>query len=450
MSHRNLLLLLAVTLASYACYVRAEQNPYARHVAGGFSIIDRWALQEAPDQELFNAAMDGMIGVLQKHGDSHSEFIDAARHDAYREEYEQEFGGVGIRLRLLGDPPMPTVIGLPERGTPAAEADVRLADRIQAVNGRSTAGLQLEDITQMVRGPVGEPVTLTLLEPDGEKTRDVTIERTMITVESVLGDVHDDEGRWKFIIRDEPRIGYVRIIKFGDKTAAELAGVLADLKQDGLEGLVLDVRDDAGGALDAAVEISDLFLPAGRPIVTTRGRDQQVRDRYLSSGAGGYSDLPLAVIVDRNSASASEIVAACLQDYGRAAIVGERSYGKGTVQRLMRLESGRSLLKLTSATYWRPSGKNIHRMPGDDDQKEWGVTPDKGLEVEVDRDEYVAWRDYRVRRDLIGDDVDSELAAELDLADGKIPSDFKDRPLERAVEYLEKILKPQNLSGPRT
>jgi carboxyl-terminal processing protease len=449
MSHRNLLLLLATTLIAYACYVRAEQNPYARHIAGGFSIIDRWALQEAPDQELFNAAMDGMIGVLKQHGDSHSEFIDARRHDAYREEYEQEFGGVGIRLRLLGDPPMPTVIGLPEPGTPAAEAGVRLADRVQAVDGRSTAGMQLEEITQMVRGPVGEPVTLTLLEPGGEKSRDATIERTMITVESVLGDVHDERGRWKFVIQDDPRIGYVRIIKFGDKTAAELAAVLADLKHEGLAGLVLDLRDDAGGALDAAVEVSDLFLPAGRPIVTTRDRDRQIRDRYLSGG-GGYTDVPLAVIVDRNSASASEIVAACLQDYGRAAVVGERSYGKGTVQRLMRVESGRSLLKLTSATYWRPSGKNIHRMPGDDDTKEWGVTPNEGLEVSVDRDEYRTWRDYRVRRDLIGDDVDSKLAVELDLADGKIPPNFEDRPRQRAVEYLEDFLKRQNSPAPPT
>jgi carboxyl-terminal processing protease len=301
----------------------------------------------------------------------------------------------------------------------------------------------------MVRGRVGEPVTLTLLEPGGESARDVTIQRTIITVESVLGDVHDDQGRWNFLINDDPRIGYVRIIKFGDKTAAELAAVLADLKRDGLDGLVLDLRDDAGGALDAAVEVSDLFLPAGRPIVTTRGRDQQVRDRYLSSG-GGYTDLPLAVIVDRNSASASEIVAACLQDYGRAEIVGERSYGKGTVQRLMRVESGRSLLKLTSATYWRPSGKNIHRMPGDDNTKEWGVSPDEGLQIDVDRDEYRMWRDYRVRRDLIGDDIDSKLAVELDLADGKIPSDFEDRPRRRAVDCLEDRLKPQNLPAPRT
>jgi carboxyl-terminal processing protease len=448
MSQRNLLLLLAALLVAYACYVRAEQNPYARYISDGFSIIDRWALEEAPDQELFNAALNGMVDVLHKHGDAHTEFIDAERQSAYREEYVQEFGGVGIRLRLLGNPPLPTVIGLPEAGTPAAEADIHLADRIQAVDGRSTAGLELDDVTRMIRGPVERPVTLTMLSPSGEKSRDVTIERMIVTVESVLGDVHLPNGQWNYRLRDSPRLAYVRVIKFGDKTAAELAKVLAELKRDGLDGLILDMRDDAGGVLDGAVEVSDLFLPAGKPIVTTRGRDKKVRDRFMSSGAGGYSDLPLVVIVDRNTASASEIVAACLQDYGRAAVVGERSYGKGTVQRLIGVESGRSLLKLTSATYWRPSGKNIHRMPGDGEDAEWGVTPNEGLDVKLARGEYGVWRDYRVRRDLIGDDVNSELAAALDLADGKIPSGFKDRPLERAVEYLEKIIKPQKLSGP--
>jgi carboxyl-terminal processing protease len=441
MSHRNLLLLLVVAVVSYACYVRAEQNPYARYVAAGFSIIDRWALQSAPDQELFNGAMQGMVSVLHQYGDEHSEFIDADRQAAYREDFEQEFGGIGVRLRLLGDPPLPTVVGLPEPGTPAADADIRLADRLLAVDGNSTSGMNLEHVTAMVRGPNDTPVTLTLARPDATESRDVTLRRAMVTVESVLGDLRGPDGRWNYLICDEPRIGYTRIKMFGDKTAAELATVLAALKadDDSLGGLIIDVRDDAGGALDAAVEICDLFLRAGQTIVTTKGRDEAIRDRYVSTGSGD-GQLPLVVLVDRNSASASEIVAACLQDYGRATIVGERSYGKGTVQRLVRVESGRSLLKLTSATYWRPIGINIHRMPGDGPDAEWGVTPDPEHQVEMSNSEYDAWRGYRVRRDLIGDAVDSELAAALDLADGKIPADFVDHPLEHAVEHLKQVI----------
>jgi carboxyl-terminal processing protease len=148
------------------------------------------------------------------------------------------------------------------------------------------------------------------------------------------------------------------------------------------------------------------------------------------------------VLVDRNSASASEIVAACLQDHGRAVVVGERSYGKGTVQRLMRVESGRSLLKLTSATYERPSGKNIHRMAGDDLDAEWGVAPNEGLEVPLTTDEYKSWREYRMRRDLLGDAADPELAAELSRQDGEIPTGYVDRTLERAIDYLHGVAAP--------
>ena len=354
MSYRNLMLLLGMMLISYACYVRAEQNPYARYVAAGFSVIDEWGLARAPDEELFNGAMHGMISVLHRHGDQHSEFVDARQQAAFTEEYDQEFGGVGIRLRLLGSPPMPTVIGLPEPGTPAADADISLGDRIEAVDGTATAGLSLEEVTRMVRGPVGAPVTLTIRRPDVETTHAVTVDRAVINVESIIGDLRGPDGKWNFLVSEDPRIGYVRIRMFGDKTAEELSTILADLtKEQELAGLIIDVRDDAGGSLDAAVEISDLFLRAGRTIVSTRDRDGKVRDRYLSTGSGGYADLPLVVLVDRNSASASEIVAACLQDYDRAKIIGERSYGKGTVQRLMHIESGRSLLKLTSATYWR-------------------------------------------------------------------------------------------------
>lgn len=443
MSYRNLMLLLAMMLISYACYVRAEQNPYARYVAAGFSVIDDWALEKAPDQELFNGAMHGMISVLHRHGDQHSEFVDANQQEAFTEEYDQEFGGVGIRLRLLGEPPMPTVIGLPEPGTPASEADIRLGDRIEAVDGQATAGIELDEVTRMVRGPIGKPVTLTVMRPGAHAPHAVTLNRAVIMVESILGDVRGPGGRWNFLISEDPRIGYVRIRMFGDKTAEELAAVLADLTNDGeLAGLIIDVRDDAGGALDAAVEISDLFLRAGRTIVSTRDRDGNVRDRYMSTGAGEFADLPLVVLVDRNSASASEIVAACLQDYDRAKIVGERSYGKGTVQRLMHIESGRSLLKLTSATYWRPSEKNIHRMPDVDESAEWGVTPDEGFVVPLTQEEYDVWRNYRNRRDLIGEGLEGELAVELTVQDGELPADYQDLALQRAIEFLSK--KPEN------
>ncbi len=445
MSRRNMLLLIATGFVSYFCYLRGEQNPYARYVAAGYSMIDRWSLEDVPDEELFEGAMRGMVAVLGKHGDEHSLYVNQEERDAFREDLTQEFGGVGVRIRLLGQPPQLTVIGPPEPGTPAFAADIRSGDRILAINGEPTQSMQLLDVLKQMRGPIGEPVVLSLVHVGETEPVDVTLTRAVITVESILGDVRDKDNGWQFRLAQEPRLGYVQIITFGDKTEAELTRVLATITSEGVEGLILDVRDNHGGALDAAVGISDLFLRAGQPIVTTHGRDRVTRDRFVSTGRGGYTQIPIVVLVNQDSASASEILAACLQDYGRAAIIGQRTYGKGTVQRLLRVESGRSLLKLTSATYWRPSGKNIHRMPGASENDDWGVSPDKGLEVVLDEDEFLQWRQYRRRRDVFGDRRDSPLVQQIDAEDGELPEEFVDRALELAVDLLvEKLDRPES------
>jgi len=441
MPHRNLLLLLATTLISLACYARAEQNPYARYVAAGYSVIDRWSLQDAPDQQLFEGAMRGMIDVLHKSGDEHSDFIDEEQRDGFREGLSQQFGGVGVRIRLLGEPTLPTVVGPPEPGTPAFHADIRSGDSILAIDDQPTAEMEMADVLRLMRGPAKKPITLTIRHTGEENTHEVELVRAIITVDSIYGDLRDENGLWNFRLQEDPRIGYLRITKFGDKTETELARALAKLAEESLpnpiDALILDVRDNHGGALDAAVGISDLFLRAGRTIVTTRGRDQVTHERFVSTGNGGFTELPLAVLINHESASASEIVAACLQDYNRAVVIGQRTYGKGTVQRLMRIESGRSLLKLTSATYWRPSEQNIHRMPGDNEQATWGVRPNPGYEVLLDEQQYLEWRQYRRRRDLLGDNPDGPLAEQLNQEDGTLPPAYVDQALQHAVEHLQ-------------
>ncbi|MEQ8209890.1 MAG: S41 family peptidase [Lacipirellulaceae bacterium] len=441
MSHRNFLILIAATLVCYACYVRAEQNPYARYVAAGFSVIDRWALEQPPDEELFDGAMRGMIKVLEKHGDEHSQFVEAKRSSTFQEDITQEFGGVGIRLRLLGEPTVPTVVGPPEPGTPAFSSDIRSGDRIVAIDGQTTVDLTLDEIVRRVRGPLGEEVVLTVIHEGETKREKIPLVRARIVVPSILGDRHDGNNQWTYTLEEHPHLGYVRIIKFGEKTVDELREVLASLREQKVKGLILDLRDDYGGALDAAVSICDMLLPIGATILTTRDRHEQTRERYVSEYDGEYRDLPLAVLINHNSASASEIVAACLQDYDRAIIVGERSYGKGTVQRVLRLESGRSLLKLTSASFWRPSEKNIHRMADDDEADQWGVSPNSGYEVALDEEEYLAWRLYRSRRDVLGDGESDQqgnaaLLKQLNSQDGKVPEDFQDRALQKAIEAL--------------
>jgi len=439
MSLRTLLLLLCSTMISYSCYVRAEQNPYARYVEAGFSVIDRWALHDTPDQELFEGAMRGMIGVLRTHHDEHSLFVDERQHDAFREDLSQEFGGVGVRISRLGDPPLLTVLGPPEPGTPAFNADIRSGDRILEIDGAPTEDLEMRDVLEAMRGKTGEPITLAILHQGDTEPVDVMLVRAVITVESILGDLRGEDNKWQFQLPQEPRIGYLRITKFGDKTEAEVARILAQLSARGTEALILDLRDNYGGTLDAAIGISDLFLRAGLPIVTTQGRDRVPRDRHVSKGTGGYTDIPLVVLVNHESASASEILAACLQDYRRAVVIGERSYGKGTVQRVIRIESGRSLLKLTTATYWRPNGKNIHRMHDAQPADEWGVSPDPGFEVKLDEQEYLNWRKYRSRRDLLGFDQ-STLIEEIVQEDGPLPDGFTDRVLDRAVDWFRSQL----------
>ena len=309
---------------------------------------------------------------------------------------------------------------------------MRANDRIQAVDDQPVAGMNLSEMLHLMRGQPGQPVRLLIRHADAQYPEAKVLVREVITIDSVLGDRRTAEGGWEYRLEANPRIAQVRITSFGNKTADELDRVLTRLTDQGVEAVVLDLRDDSGGALDAAVAICDMFLPANEAIVEIRGRDDTLVDRYVSSGRGKFARLPLAVLVNQNSASASEIVAACLQDHGRAVVLGSRSYGKGTVQQLISIEAGRSLLKLTTANYRRPNGKNIHRTPAAKESDDWGVSPDAGHAVPLDDKDYEAYEEYRSKRDLWGD-----LPPEEQPVDSVGSTDFVDRPLDAAVEYLE-------------
>src|SRR5262249_46642147 len=207
---------------------------------------------------------------------------------------------------------------------------------------------------------------------------------------------------WDFVYDKENKIAYVRLLEFDEPTAGALQKVLNDLAEQGVRGLILDLRGNPGGLLTGAVEISDMFLSEGR-IVSTRGRHvkEHVYNAKLDNAPfEPASGRPMAVLIDRFSASASEILAAALQDQNRAIIVGERSYGKGSVQNVIELEHNHTALKLTTASYWRPSGKNIHRFPDSKDTDEWGVRPSPGFEVKLTDEERRKWLIGRRKRDV--------------------------------------------------
>ena len=440
MPQRNLVILLLVTAFSYTCYVRGGQNPFARYVAGGLEEIEEDSLEPVPGRELFDGAMQGMVDVLHRHGDEHSQYLPAEEADPLRSEIRQQFGGIGVQIRMAGDPPRLTISSPPEPGTPAARANLLPGDHIQAIDRQPTQGMDMVEVLNRVRGEPGTVVQLTIQSQHQKLPRTLDLVREIIHIKSVLGDMPAGDGTWRFVLPADPRIAHIRITLFGDRTPQELAEVLDRLLEQDVQAVALDLRDNAGGVLDAAVAVCDMFLPGNLEIVETRGKNGALRKRYETTGAGLYLDVPLAVIVNQESASAAEIVAACLQDHRRAVVVGERSYGKGTVQQVVPL-AGKSLLKLTWASFWRPSGKNIHRMAGDPDHGEWGVVPNAGYERQLSSQQYVAYRKYRSQRDMVN--PNPPLAGD-NQKDEPTPAEFVDEQLALALKHLQGRLDASN------
>jgi carboxyl-terminal processing protease len=434
MPQRNLLLLLVVAAVSYACYVRGEQDPYCRYVADGFASIRAESLEPVPGRELFQGAMEGMVDVLHQHGDEHSQFLEEAAANPLRHEIHQQFGGIGVRIGFSGDPPRLTVVSPPDPGTPAAKANLEPGTFILAINDQPTAGMPMRDVLALVRGEPDTAVRLTVQAADEREPRTIELVRAVIQIESIFGDRRGDDGGWRFRLASDPRIAHLRIVSFGEQTADEFQRIVDRLLAEGTRAMVLDVRDNPGGALDAAVAVCQMLLPAGKTIVKTHTRGQPGDRTYETSTDGAYCDLPLAVIVNQNTASAGEILAACLQDHGRAAVAGERTYGKGTVQQLLPLESGKSLLKLTWASFRRPSGATIHRTPDAGFDAPWGVSPNAGLAWQLTPPAYADYARYREERDGLRPPA----AAEESESDGQ--ASFVDHPLQLAVEHLQKKL----------
>jgi carboxyl-terminal processing protease len=304
-------------------------------------------------RELIYGALKGMIGTL----DPHSEFMDAQQYDELKNDTEGSFGGVGIQVGVRGD--YLTVIA-PMDNTPAARAGILPGDRIVKIDGKNSERFGLTEAVKHLRGAAGTVVTLTILRPATGVVKDFVLKREDIKVETV----RDINGKGEYPISDN-QLGYVRINQFGEHTDTELVAALQKLKAQDMQGLILDLRDNPGGLLDEAVEVCSPFLKSGTLVVSTEGRDPAEKHEYHAAGRDSFK-IPMVVLVNGGSASASEIVAGCLQDLGRAVIVGEQSFGKGSVQSIINLPGGCGL-RLTTAKYYTPSHKVIH---------EKGITPD--------------------------------------------------------------------------
>ena len=308
------------------------------------SLIEDQYVGEVDSKELIDDAIEGMLRTL----DPHSNYLDVETFRTMRDEQRGKFSGLGIQITKRG-PDKPLTIIAPIDDTPAHRVGLLSGDVIAQIEGRPTIELSVQDAVQLLKGEKGTRVTITIQRPGLAEPFDVTIERDDIPIDSI---------RVAFLLSDG--IGYIRIFNFTSTTAEELDDAIARLKGEGMTRLLLDLRGNPGGLLDQAVQVSERFVAEDKLIVYTRGRIPGSDQDYVAKRGVERVDLPLVVLVDQSSASASEIVSGAIQDHDRGLVVGQPTFGKGLVQRVIPLQSG-GALAVTTAKYYTPSGRLIQR-----------------------------------------------------------------------------------------
>ncbi len=308
-------------------------------------------VDDVNDREVIEAAIQGMLKSL----DPHSTYMNKDVYKQVRVQMEGEYGGLGIEVQM--EEGLVKVVS-PIDDTPADKAGIKGGDLITHIDDEPVMGQTLTEAVRKMRGPVGDPINITVVREGVEKAFDVEIVRDNIRVRSVRHRVEEDS------------VGYIRITTFNMQTGEGVEQAISELKEElgaGLDGVVLDLRNNPGGLLNEAIRVSDAFLDRGE-IVSTRGRRDQNNNRWYATAGDLLDGLPVVVLVNAYSASASEIVAGALQDHRRAVVIGDRTFGKGTVQSEIRLgREGDKAIRLTTARYYTPSGQSI---------QEWGVEPD--------------------------------------------------------------------------
>ena len=371
-------LLACLFFSLFADVLAQEAQPAKSEQDNGYAQISIFAKalelirQDYVDQnktsyhDLINAAMKGMLSSL----DPHSQFMDPDDFRDMQDDTRSRFNGLGIEVSMKNG--LPTVITAME-DTPAAKAGVLSGDQILRINGISTERMDLQDAINVLRGPAGAKITLTLLRPATKEIKEYTLQRAEIKIQSVKGArLLDPEFTGPF------KIAYVRLVQFNEPTADELSKALDELQKQGMQALILDLRNNPGGLLNSAVDVCAQFLPPNTKVVSTQGRVASQQHDYSTSGVKKERpNFPMVVLINEGSASGAEIVAGALKDLHRAVLVGETTFGKGSVQNVMQLPDG-SAVRFTTAKYYTPSKQVIQGN---------GVTPNipVGLTAEQER-----------------------------------------------------------------
>jgi C-terminal peptidase prc len=380
-----------------------------------------------------------MLGKL----DRHTDYIDKETVARMQQDISGTFTGIGVQIKKNNIKDQLQVV-TPIKGSPAYKAGLKAGDIITTIvrevesDGTAlpspetipTKGMTTDQAVKKILGKAGTPIKIIVEREGSAKPLEFNLIRGKVEVESVLGHKRKKDDSWDYVIDPENRICYVRLTQFSKYTYRDLEKTMKKLAKAGIKGFILDLRFNPGGFLDQAVKISDLFIDDGL-IVTIRPRNGP-ETSYIGRSDGSYTTFPMVCLVNGYSASASEIVAACLQDHGRAIILGSRSYGKGSVQTIHSFDSG--VLKLTTATYWRPisdpkTGKGNINKPSTQgrDEDEWGVTPNRGFVLKLPTKELNELQDYQRDREIIH---------RQDRRKNPPTTDFRDRQLDMALEYL--------------
>jgi len=383
-------------------------------------------VQDVDTKKLVYGAATGMVRIL----DPFSQFLEPDAHKEMKTETEGQFGGLGIRIAIR-DNVLTVITPLP--GTPAYKQGILPSDRIIKIDGESTQEITIEQAVKKLRGAPGSKVVISILREGEKDLRDFTLTREIIKIESIHSSMLPDG------------IGYVRLAEFTQRSTQDLEKALQTLKGEGMKSLVFDLRNDPGGLLNVAVDTCRLFLGGNKLIVYTEGR-RQPRQEFHADSKAPYDTLPMAILVNRGSASGSEIFAGAMQDYKRAIIIGNETFGKGSVQSVIPLADG-SGLRLTTAKYYTPSGRTFHR---DEKTGKGGIIPDilidvpRETEIKLQQQEESIYADKKTdsktdaKNNSKDKDKDKDSKDSKDVTkDSKTDTKVRDEVLERAQELLK-------------
>jgi carboxyl-terminal processing protease len=379
--------------------------------------IEQNYIQEVDRSELLETAIRAIIGKLDSRGSflrtNDTEFLGASTIAEMNVNLDQQIGGVGVILAVESG----EIVATPMRNSPALKAGLKLGDRIVKVNGADLAGVALAEVIKRMRGAPGSTVSLTVRRAGADDLLNFEVTRDTIVLPSVKGAHYRADDAWEFMIDEGQKIGYVRLTQVGKKSPAEMEAALQDLQARGMKALIFDLRGNGGGLLTEAIAIADLFVENGT-IVTVKSRSEE--KVYAAKPENTYSGFPMVMLVNRQTASAAEVIAGCLQDHQRATVVGERTFGQAIVRAIFPLKSG-GALKLPVSAYYRPSGKHVNRYPGATEADEWGIKPDAGYEVVLTEAETEELGLERVARELLNP--------------AEVPkTELQDRQLQKALE----------------